>query len=370
MHFELDACSTQTKARAGRVQTDRGCVQTPVFMPVGTLGTVKAMTPEELESLGVQIILGNTYHLYLRPGCDLIKQFKGLHGFMNWHKPILTDSGGFQVFSLARLAKIEQNGVVFQSHIDGSKHVLTPEKVIEIQNILDSDISMILDQCIQYPADQDEVMAAAVITKNWARRCKLAREQSACGNALFGIVQGGMFEDLRCRCVDDMLEIGFDGYALGGLSVGEPQELMLSTAAYTLPHLPLNLPRYIMGVGTPEDLVELTALGADMFDCVMPTRNARNGQLFTHQGVINISNARFKTDQQPLDELCQCYVCQKYSRAYLRHLYINREILALRLNTLHNLYYYTHLMTTMRTAILNDDFNAFKKDFYAQRGGR
>ena len=337
-------------------------------MPVGTLATVKALTPEELKEAGAQIILGNTYHLYLRPGCDIIGRFDGLHRFMHWDRPILTDSGGFQVFSLAKLRKLTEEGYAFQSHIDGSRHLLTPEKSIEVQIGLDSDIIMCLDQCLEHPATREQAVDALALTTRWAQRCKTFwQEQTDCRNSLFGIVQGGMFADLRARSAQEIAAIGFPGYAIGGLSVGEPKELMMEMAAHTLPLLPENRPRYIMGVGTPEDLVELVALGADMFDCVMPTRNARNGQLFTQNGTINISNARFREDEQPPDPDCDCYTCRHYSLAYLRHLYTSREILAYRLNTIHNIHYYVNLVKEMRTAIIEDKFDRFRKAFYSKR---
>jgi queuine tRNA-ribosyltransferase len=369
-NFEVTTQSTKTAARAGAFQTMHGSVETPVFMPVGTLGTVKSLTPEELVECSAQIILGNTYHLYLRPGLSVIDLFSGLHRFMNWEKPILTDSGGFQVFSLAKLSKITQEGVSFQSHIDGSKHMLTPEKAIEIQIALNSDIMMCLDNCISYPASEKETRDALELTTHWAQRCKQTWEENTKReNALFGIVQGGMFKNLRSQSAEDLVELDFPGYAIGGVSVGEPKELMIEISGFTLPLLPSAKPKYIMGVGTPEDLVEFVSLGADMFDCVMPTRNARNGQLFTQTGNINISNACFQKDTGPADPDCPCYTCQNYSRAYLRHLYMSREILSYRLNTIHNIHYFVNLVKTMRKAILNDSFEAFKKDFYKKRSG-
>lgn len=366
--FKIVASSTTGRARAGVIQTARGQIETPVFMPVGTLGSVKSLSPEELRAAGARIILGNTYHLYLRPGCEVIGRFSGLHRFMNWDGPILTDSGGFQVFSLARLARVSDGGVTFQSHLDGSSHLLTPEKAIEIQTCLDSDILMCLDECIQYPAEPEVARAAVVNTARWAKRCKQAWQQTANGhNALFGIVQGGMFRDLRAMSADELVDTGFSGYALGGLSVGEPVEIMIEMADFTLPLLPDNRPRYVMGVGTPENLVELVALGADMFDCVLPTRNARNGQLFTQTGTLNISNSRFKDDTAPPDAGCRCYTCQNYSRAYLRHLYMARELLAYRLNTIHNIYFFIQLMEQIRSAIISDTFETFKRDFYVKQ---
>ncbi len=363
--FNIIAKSTTSRARAGEIRTERGIVETPVFMPVGTLGSVKSLTPEELSAAGAQIILGNTYHLYLRPGCDVINRFSGLHRFMNWNGPILTDSGGFQVFSLAKLAKISPAGVTFQSHIDGSSHLLTPEKAIDIQICLGSDIIMCLDVCIPYPAERKDTQVALDITTLWADRCKQKWLQRANGRqALFGILQGGMFKDLREMSAHALTEIDFNGYAIGGLSVGEPLEVMLDIADFTLPMIPHAKPKYVMGVGTPTDLIEMVALGADMFDCVLPTRNARNGQMFTRNGAINISNSRFKDDTDPVEPNCTCYTCQNYSKAYLRHLYMARELLAYRLNTIHNIYFFVNLMKQMRTAIVTDSFDAFKRTFY------
>jgi queuine tRNA-ribosyltransferase len=366
--FHLKHKSTQGHARSGIFETAHGQVETPVFMPVGTLGTVKALTPEDLADCGAQIILGNTYHLYLRPTMEVIDLFGGLHDFMHWQGPILTDSGGFQVFSLAKRFKIDDEGAVFQSHIDGSRHVLTPEKAIAIQQALGSDIAMCFDQCIAYPAEYAQAKDALERTTRWAKRCKEAwRNSGDMGNALFGIVQGGMYTDLRERSLNELGALDFDGYAVGGLSVGEPIDIMLEIAESILPQLPVAKPRYVMGVGTPEDLVELTARGADMFDCVMPTRNARNGQLITPFGNFNISNARFKTDTKPIDADCTCYTCRHFSRAYLRHLYMSKELLAYRLNTIHNIFYYNQLMLQIRTAIKADQFAEFQKAFHTRR---
>ena len=366
--FKIIAESKTTRARAGLIQTARGKVATPVFMPVGTQGTVKSLTPEELLSAGAQIILGNTYHLYLRPGCEVIDQFDGLHRFMNWGGPILTDSGGFQIFSLAKLAKISEEGVTFQSHVDGTRHLLTPEKAIEIQNCLGSDIIMCLDHCIQYPAEREATLKALEITTRWAERCRTAWQSRSNGNAaLFGIVQGGMFKDLRETAAESLIPFDFSGFAIGGLSVGEPVEIMLEMADHTLPKLPHTKPKYIMGVGTPENLIELVALGADMFDCVLPTRNARNGQVFSQKGTLNICNAKYRYDTNPLDPGCTCYTCTNYSRAYLRHLYMAKELLAYRLNTLHNVHFFLNLMQQVRVAIVNDEFDSFRKNFYERR---
>jgi queuine tRNA-ribosyltransferase len=363
--FKFELIATSGAARAGIIQTDHGVIETPVFMPVGTLGSVKSLSPEELMEAGAQIILGNTYHLYLRPGCEVIDKFNGLHSFIHWDRPILTDSGGFQVFSLARLAKLSEAGVTFQSHIDGSKHLLTPEKAIEIQTCLGSDIMMCLDQCIQYPATREQSLAALETTTQWAQRCKQAWKETDHGsNSLFGIVQGSMFTDLRRQSAEELMNVGFPGYAIGGLSVGEPIEMMLEMADFTLPLLPRDRPRYIMGVGTPENLIELAALGTDMFDCVLPTRNARNGQLFTNSGTVNISNSRYKDDTGPVDTNCRCYTCRNYSRAYLRHLYMTRELLAYRLHTIHNIYHFVNFIKQLRQAILDDTFKSFREDFY------
>lgn len=362
--FEVQARAESGAARTGLITTAHGQIKTPVFMPVGTLGTVKALSPEELTAAGAQILLGNTYHLYLRPGCEVIERFSGLHRFMNWNRPILTDSGGFQIFSLARLMEITDNGAFFRSHIDGSPHLLTPEKAIEIQLTIGADIIMCLDQCIAYPASRQEAHDALLRTTHWAGRCKaawIAAESPV--SSLFGIVQGGMYSDLRKESATALREIGFPGYAVGGLSVGEPKALMREMGEVSLSALPEMSPKYVMGVGTPEDLVEMVGLGADMFDCVMPTRNARNGQLFTPLGTLNISNARHRLDETPIDADCDCYTCRHYSRAYLRHLYINKELLAYRLNTIHNIHYYTHLMANMRAAVEAGEFERFKNRF-------
>ncbi|MFP4225510.1 MAG: tRNA guanosine(34) transglycosylase Tgt [Desulfobacterales bacterium] len=368
LDFTITAESSQSRARAATFQTRRGTVDTPIFMPVGTAGSVKAVSPEDLVDCGAQIILGNTYHLYLRPGCGVIDEFNGLHQFMNWHGPILTDSGGFQIFSLAKISKVTENGFSFQSHIDGSPHLITPEDAVAIQTQLGADIIMCLDQCISYPATEKEAKDALDLTTRWAGRCKAAWLESQADNALFGIVQGGMFPALRRQSAAELIEMDFPGYALGGLSVGEPKPLMMAMADITLPLLPAEKPRYIMGVGTPLDLVRMVAMGADMFDCVMPTRNARNGQLFTDHGPINISNARFRTDTRPIADVCGCYTCQNFSRAYLHHLYRSREILVYRLNTIHNLYYYLNLMQRIRSAIFEDRFGKFAADFYRKQG--
>lgn len=347
------------------IETNRGIVHTPVFMPVGTQGAVKAMSPEELKDIGAEIILSNTYHLYLRPGHEIIYQLGGLHKFINWNMPILTDSGGFQVYSLSSLRKITENGVEFRSHIDGSLHFLSPEKAIEIQVMLGSDIAMAFDECISYPAEYDYAVKSVELTTKWAKRCKAFSVQRSAfsGNqqAIFGIIQGGMYKDLRKRSLEELLEIGFDGYAVGGLSVGEPKEEMYEIIEFIAPLLPEDMPRYLMGVGDLIDVLVAVENGFDMFDCVMPTRNARNGTLFTSKGRISIKRTEFKADPQPLDHDCNCYTCRNYSRAYLRHLFLSKEILSMRLNTMHNLYFYIDFFRKMREAINNNQFQQFKK---------
>jgi queuine tRNA-ribosyltransferase len=335
-------------------------------MPVGTQATVKAVSPQNLLDLNAQIILGNTYHLYIRPGHHLIAEFGGLHRFMGWDKPILTDSGGFQIFSLKELAEITEEGAAFRSHLDGSRLFLSPEDAIEVQQALGSDIMMCLDTCIPYPAEKKETEDATALTSRWAARCRTAhsnREQ-----LLFGIVQGGMHPELRRRSAEQLVDIGFDGYAIGGLSVGESKTLMHEMTEATVPHLPADFAVYLMGVGTPEDIVEGVWRGVDMFDCVMPTRNARNGTLFTSRGKIVIKNSRYREDKEPLDAACTCYTCRNFSRAYLRHLFVSREILSYHLNTIHNLHYYLNLMAEIREALEKDGFAQFRKDFYSMLG--
>ncbi|MCK4503928.1 MAG: tRNA guanosine(34) transglycosylase Tgt [Desulfuromonadales bacterium] len=361
LHHDADS-----QARCGQIHTSRGIIDTPTFMPVGTQGTVKAMLPEALHEIGAQIILANTYHLYLRPGHNVIQQLGGLHKFMHWDRPILTDSGGFQVFSLGELRKITEAGAAFQSHIDGSKHLLTPELSIEIQLALGSDIVMVFDECIPHPAERSYVIDSTNRSARWAQRCREVLPPNSKA-ALFGIVQGGMDLDLRRQSAEQLRQIGFEGYALGGLSVGEETSLMYDLMEYSLPLLPSDRPRYVMGVGTPENLLEGVVRGCDMFDCVMPTRNARNGVLFTSFGKVSIKQAQYRTDEQPLDPECQCYVCRNYSRAYLRHLYTSKEILASVLNTHHNLYYYQQLMAGIRNALVNGTFTEFRKEFYKKR---
>ena len=363
MKFELLA--QDNEARRGRITCARGVVETPVFMPVGTYGTVKGMTPEELALLGSQIILGNTFHLMLRPGTEIIERHGGLHGFMHWEKPLLTDSGGFQVFSLAEARKITPEGVHFRSPVDGSKVFLGPGESIRVQHSLNSDVIMIFDDCTPYPARQEQVRASMELSLNWARRCKDAHGDHP--SALFGIIQGGMYRELREQSAAGLVEMEFDGYAVGGLSVGEPVDVMMETLEYTAPLMPVDKPRYLMGVGTPEDLVASVQRGIDMFDCVMPTRNARNGHLFTSTGDIRIRNAEHRNSEKPLDEECDCYTCKNYSRAYLHHLDKTNEILGSRLNTWHNLYYYHGLMRGLRDAIENRRLTAFVADFHARR---
>jgi len=364
MKFELD--KTSGRARRGRMQFERGTVETPAFMPVGTLGTVKGMTPEEVKDTGAQICLGNTFHLMLRPGTQIIQQHGDLHDFMNWDKPILTDSGGFQVFSLGELRKITEEGVTFRSPINGEKILLTPEKSMQVQRELGSDIVMIFDECTPYPATQAEARSSMELSLRWAERSKKAHEGNK--SALFGIIQGGMYEELRDISLKGLTDIEFHGYAIGGLSVGEPKEDMMRILEHTAPKMPEQKPRYLMGVGKPEDLVEAVRRGIDMFDCVMPTRNARNGHLFISSGVVKIRNAVHRTDTGPLDENCDCYTCKNYSRAYLHHLDKTNEMLGGRLNTIHNLRFYQKVMSDMRDALDNDTFDEFVEAFYQQRG--
>jgi len=363
--FELIKKDPGSLARLGSLTTTHGRIETPIFMPVGTQATVKAMTPEELVEVGSQIILANTYHLYLRPGHELVERLGGLHRFMHWDRPMLTDSGGFQVFSLGELRKISEEGVKFRSHIDGSRHFISPEVSIAIQEALGADIAMCFDECPPYPAEYGYVQKSLELTTRWARRCKQAHTRP--DQALFGIVQGGMHPELRRESARQIIDIGFDGYALGGLSVGEEKEVMHGMMQACSDILPEHSPRYIMGIGAPEDLIEGINAGFDMFDCVMPTRNARNGALFTSFGRINIKAAVYAEDQSPIDPACNCYVCRNYSRAYLRHLYRSQEILASRLNTWHNLHYYLDLMRQARGAIEKGEFSRFRKEFYAGR---
>jgi len=357
--FELLKIETNTKARLGLITTGHGTIETPVFMPVGTQAAVKTLTPEELKENDTSIILSNTYHLFLRPGNKLIKNMGGLHKFMNWNGPILTDSGGFQVFSLNKLAKIKEEGVYFNSHINGSKCFLSPEISMEIQQDLGADIVMAFDEPVPYPSSYEYAKNSNEMNSRWAERCK--KRHSEENQALFGIIQGAMFKDLRKQSVENIVEIGFDGYAIGGLSVGEPKDLMLEFVDYTAPLLPEEKPRYIMGVGTPTDIIKGILCGIDMFDCVLPTRNARNGTLFTSEGKVIIKNSKYTDDESPPDPICLCYTCRHYSRAYLRHLFVAQEILSLRLNTIHNVYFYNNLMKQIREEIKKDSL----LDFYA-----
>lgn len=360
MQFEVLA--TSAKARRGRITLDRGVIETPAFMPVGTAATVKAMTPEEVSATGAQVILGNTFHLMLQPGMEVIRAHGGLHDFMHWDGPILTDSGGFQVWSLAELRKLTEQGVTFRSPVDGSKVFLGPEESMDIQSALGSDIVMVFDECTGYPATREQARHSMELSARWAARCK---ERYRGGGALFGILQGGMYPDLRLESLDRLRETGFDGYAIGGLSVGEPKEEMLDVLDAVAWRLPEDRPRYLMGVGTPRDLVDGVVRGIDMFDCVLPTRNARNGWLYTSVGSVKIRNSRYQLDTRPLDPACDCYTCRHYSRSYLRHLYRKNEILGARLCTLHNLHYYQNVMGRIREALEAGRFEAFADGFVA-----
>jgi queuine tRNA-ribosyltransferase len=366
--FELLKESKESLARLGKLYTPHGVVETPIFMPVGTQATVKAMSPEELEEVGSRIILSNTYHLYLRPGHELIAQAGGLHDFMNWTGPILTDSGGFQVFSLGDLRKISEEGVEFRSHLDGSKHFFTPERVMEIEMALGSDIAMAFDECVAYPMEYEYTKQSMERTTRWAERCLKAHRKK--DQALFGIVQGGIFEDLREISVRDLVSLDFPGYGIGGLSVGEPKSLMYKILEMTTPLLPTNKPRYLMGVGSPDCLIEGAIRGVDMFDCVLPTRIARNGTVFTWEGKVVIRNARYKKDFSPLDPHCNCYTCRNYSRAYIRHLFNVGEVLGLRLTTYHNLYFLLQLMQKIRNAIATDSLLDFREEFFRRYLGK
>jgi queuine tRNA-ribosyltransferase len=370
LQFKLLA--TDGAARRGQITLNHGVVETPIFMPVGTYGSVKAMLPHELTEIGAQIVLGNTFHLWLRPGTEVMEKHGGLHGFMQWNKPILTDSGGFQVFSLNGLRKITEEGVKFASPIDGSRLFLTPEESMRIQRALNSDIAMVFDECTPYeidgrPATSEEAAQSMRMSLRWARRSRVAFHEQENPNALFGIVQGGMYENLRDESLAGLVDIGFEGYAIGGLSVGEPKEDMMRILAHVTPRMPAEAPRYLMGVGTPEDLVEGVSRGVDMFDCVMPTRNARNGWLFTRFGDIKIRNARYRDDTRPLDPSCSCHTCAHFSRAYLHHLQRANEITGSRLNTLHNLHFYLTIMQEMRDAIAGGRFAQWRADFARDR---
>jgi queuine tRNA-ribosyltransferase len=364
MKFDLHV--TDKKARRGRLTFPRGVVETPAFMPVGTYGTVKAVTPEELREVGAEMILGNTFHLMLRPGTGVIRAHGDLHDFMHWSGPILTDSGGFQVFSLADLRSISEEGVRFQSPVNGDRVLMTPESSMQVQRELGSDVVMIFDECTPYPATEEQARHSMELSLRWAQRSRKAHGDNPA--ALFGIVQGGMYPELRARSAEGLMAIGFDGYAIGGLSVGEPEHERLATLDVTLPLLPPIRPRYLMGVGRPEDIVEAVRRGVDLFDCVMPTRNARNGFLYTRQGILRIRNARYRDDTGPVDPECGCYTCRNYSRAYLKHLDKCNEILGPRLATIHNLHYYQDLMRGLRAGIVAGELDRFVAGFYAARG--
>lgn len=363
--FNVIQKDKNTKARRGVLKTAHGNVETPIFMPVGTQATVKALTPSQLKDCRAQIILGNTYHLFLRPGHKIIEELGGLHKFMSWNRPILTDSGGYQVFSLSELRKITEEGVEFKSHLDGSKKFLSPEIALEIQNSLNSDIVMVLDECPPYPSTYDYINLSLVLTTKWAKRARKAWRFSVehDGRYQFGIVQGGMVKELRRKATSELIEIGFDGYAIGGLSVGEPKKLMYEVLGYSVEWLPEDKPRYLMGVGKPEDILFAVEQGVDMFDCVLPTRNARNGQLFTRNGTMNIKREEYRLDDRPVEEGCDCYTCRNFSRAYLRHLFHAKEILSSVLNTIHNVRFFLRLMEEIRDSIEKQEFDEYKRDF-------
>ena len=362
MEFKVLKKSPTSKARLAEIRAPHGQIETPVFMPVGTQGSVKALSSEDMEEMGIKIILANTYHLYLRPGHRIVEKLGGLHRFMNWDRPILTDSGGFQVYSLSKLRTISEEGVTFQSHLDGSPHFIGPKEAMVIQQALGADIIMSFDECAPYPADYEYVLNSVRLTSLWARRCIAYKERNH--QALFGIVQGGMYPDLRELSAAELTQMNFDGYAIGGLSVGEDRDIRQQVIKETVEFLPTDKPIYLMGVGKPEDIIEAVALGVDMFDCVLPTRNARNGTLFTCNGQLTIKNACHVDDDGPIDESCHCYVCTHYSRAYLRHLFMAKELLAYRLNTIHNLYYYNRLMDDIRRAIRGGRWDEFRQNFY------
>jgi len=363
--MKFDLLANDGAARRGRLSFERGEVQTPAFMPVGTCATVKSMTPEAVRETGADIILGNTFHLMLRPGTEIVQAHGDLHDFMNWQRPILTDSGGFQVFSLGELRKITEEGVTFRSPVNGDKIFLGPEESIAVQRALGSDVVMIFDECTPHPATEEEARTSMELSLRWAERSKTAHEGAE--SALFGIIQGGMYEPLRDRSLQGLLDISFDGYAIGGLSVGEPKEDMMRILSHITPQMPASKPRYLMGVGKPEDIVEAVRRGIDMFDCVMPTRNARNGHLFVNSGVVKIRNSQYRTDTAPLDDACGCYTCQNYSRAYLRHLASTNEMLGATLNSIHNLFYYQVVMAGLRDAIEAGELEQFVAEFYAKR---
>jgi queuine tRNA-ribosyltransferase len=359
--FEIIKEDDYTKARTAVISTSHGVVKTPAFMPVATQGTVKSITPEELQDLGFDMVISNAYHLYLRPGHKQIEGLGGIHKFMNWKNSIATDSGGFQVLSLSKKRRVEQEGIIFQSHLDGSEHFFTPKLSIEIQQSVGSDIMMCLDECPPYSTDYSGIEKSLKLTTRWAKMCK--ENKSSEGNALFGIVQGGIFEDLRKRSCEQLMEIDFDGYSIGGLGIGEELERTHDLIEYSSGLLPVNKTRYAMGIGNPLDIIKSVCYGVDLFDCVLPTRNARNGTLFTNNGKLVIKNAQFTNDSNPIDEYCNCYTCKNYSRAYLRHLYISKEILAIRLLTMHNLYFFSSLMANIRDAVKQGSFTALKSRF-------
>lgn len=364
----INILKEEGRARLGIVRTQHGDIDTPVFMPVGTQGIVKATSPKDLKEMGVRIILANAYHLYLRPGDALIQEMGGIHRFAGWNGAVLTDSGGYQIFSLGVLREIREDGVLFQSHIDGSRHFLTPEKVIRIQENIGADIIMCLDECIPYPSSYEYTKSSVGLTSRWARRCKEAKKPD--DSMLFGIVQGGFYKDLRLKSAQELIDIDFNGYALGGLSVGEPKSIMWEMIDTVVDVLPPNKPKYLMGVGFPEDIVEGVYRGIDMFDCVIPTRHARNGSLFTREGRINIKHARYTNDESPIDERCTCYTCRTFSRAYLRHLFVSHELSSYFLNTVHNIFYYNNLLKTIREALQTGSFEAFYEQFKTQwKGG-
>ena len=365
--YELLHVCKQTGARRGIVHTPHGDIQTPVFMPVGTQATVKSMTPEELKEVGAQIILANTYHLFLRPGHELVKEAGGLHEFMHWDRPILTDSGGFQVFSLGALRTISEEGVEFRSHLDGSKQFLSPEKAMEVENALGADIIMAFDECCPYPSTYEYTKKSMERTTRWAKRCKEAHNRKE-EQGLFGIIQGGFYKDLRKQSAEDLIKLDFPGYAIGGISVGEPKEEFLDILNYTAPLMPENKPRYLMGVGTPDYLVEAAIAGIDMCDCVIPTRLARHGTAFTSKGKIVVRNASYERDFNPLDDECDCYTCKNYTRAYIRHLVKTNEILGIRLLSIHNIKFLTNLMDKVRIEIERDNLGSFRKEFYRKYG--
>ncbi len=364
--FEIVHSDTKKKARVGKLTTPHGTIDTPVFMPVGTQGTVKTMSTEELQEIGIQIVLSNAYHLSLRPGSEVIKKAGGLHKFMHWRGPILTDSGGYQVFSMAKLRDVSEEGVEFQSHFDGSRHFFTPEDVVKLQEHFGADIIMPLDECTPYPCSYEYARSSMKLTCLWAERSKAVHENGK--QVLFGVIQGNFYHDLRKDCCESLLKLDFPGYALGGLSVGEGKEMRQEIVEGTIPFLPEDKPRYLMGVGEPEDIVLSVEAGVDMFDCVLPTRNARNGCIFTHNGRISIKSGKYKDDFLPLDDRCNCYVCRNYTRAYLHHLFRCNEILSLRLNTWHNLHFYNSLMEEIRESILQDRFSQYKEGFLSRYG--